>query len=120
MTERYERGAVVSVDNPYAAPKPRSAVVLTDERRPPREDGRTRYTVVMLTSEPSFADHDWTVTLDATASTPEMEPDLLADSYVEPWATQVLPQGAVRDRHTSLTDEAMKRVAKSYARMTLR
>lgn len=87
MTRFYERGQVVSVSNPYAANKLRSAVILTDDRRPLHDDGQWRYTIIMLTgAHKEFGEHDWTVTLDADQATKEGKAPLLKDSVVEPCA----------------------------------
>lgn len=107
--------------NPYAQDKPRSAVILTDSRRPPHDDGQLRYTIVLLTgSLAEFEAHDWTMTLAAEESTRPGEPTLKKDSLVEPWATYVVRHGHILDGpHTRLTTDAMKRIARAYARMIL-
>lgn len=121
MALAYRRGDVVSVTNPYAEDKPRSSVVLTDSRRPLHDDGELRYTIVLLTTaHDEFEAHDWTVRLDAHESTEPGHPPLTEDSLVEPWATYVVRHGHVLDGpHTVLTNEAMKPVARAYARMIL-
>lgn len=120
MTLHYTRGDIVSVPNPYAENKLRSAVVLTDERRPLHDDGEMRYTLVMLTTAAEeFGDHDWVAKLDRTEATKDGDPPLKKDSYVEPWATYVVRHDTIRDRHTGLTRDAMEKVAKAYVRMIL-
>lgn len=111
----------MSVPNPYAENKPRSAVVLTDDRRPLHDDDELRYTVVLLTGAiDEFEAHDWTVKLDADEATIVGEPSLKKDSLVEPWATYVVRHGHVLDGpHTRLTMAAMKQIARAYARMIL-
>ena len=120
MELQYERGDIVSVPNPYAADKPRSAVVLTDSRRPAHDDGNPRYTIVLLTGADEFEGHDWTVTLNRDSATKSGYPALLKDSFVEPWATYVVRQNTIRDAHTVLTADAMEKIAKSYVRMILK
>lgn len=121
MALAYHRGEVVSVPNPYAQNKPRSAVILTDNRRPLHDDGQLRYTVVLLTGAlDEFEGHDWTVKLDAKEATMAGEPSLKKDSLVEPWATYVVRHGSIHDGpHTRLTMAAMKQIARAYARMIL-
>lgn len=107
--------------NPYAEDKPRSSVILTDSRRPVHDDGQLRYTIVLLTGAlDEFEAHDWTVLLDADESTDPEKPSLKQDSLVEPWATYVVRHGQVLDGpHTQLTPDAMKQIARAYARMIL-
>lgn len=121
MAVAYRRGEVVSGPNPYAQNKPRSAVVLTDHRRPLHDDGQPRYTIVLLTGAlDEFEGHDWTVKLDADEATVAGQPSLMKDSLVEPWATYVVRHGHVLDGpHTVLTTDAMKRIARADARMIL-
>lgn len=121
MALYYHRGEVVSVQNPYAQNKPRSAVILTDDRRPMHDDGQIRYTLVLLTGAlAEFEDHDWTVKLDANDATMEGQPPLKKDSLVEPWGTYVVRHSQILDGpHTTLNKEAMKQVARAYARMIL-
>lgn len=120
MERFYKRGQVVSVSNPYAENKLRSAVILTDDRRPLHDDGEWRYTVIMLTGDlEGFGDHDWTVILDAEKATKEGKAPLLKDSVVEPWATYVVRHTSIHDVHTELTREALKKIAKAYVKMIL-
>lgn len=121
MALEYNQGEVVSVPDPYTQNKDRSAVVLTDTRRPPHDDGRVRYTIVLLTGAlQQFQNHDWTVKLDAQNDTKQGEPPLTKDSLVEPWATYVVKQGYINTGpHTVLTQAAMKKIAKAYAKMIL-
>lgn len=111
----------MSVNDPYAQDKPRSAVILTDSRRPRHDDGQLRYTIALLTgSLDEFEAHDWTTTLDAKGAFRPGEPSLRKDSVVEPWATYVVRHGHVLDGpHTRLTTDAMKQIARAYARMIL-
>lgn len=121
MALHYNRGEVVSVPDPYSQKTDRSAVVLTDNRRPPHSDGKTRYTIVLLTGAlQEFQSHDWTVKLDAQNATKQGEPPLTKDSLVEPWATYVVKHGYINSGpHTALNQSAMKKIAKAYAKMVL-
>lgn len=111
----------MSVQNPYAQNKARSAVILTDNRRPMHDDGQIRYTVVLLTwAMEEFEDHDWTVKLDADDATNDGQPPLKKDSLVQPWGTYVVRHSQILNGpHTMLSKEAMKKVARAYARMIL-
>lgn len=117
---KFDRGAVVSLDDPYGNNKPRSAVVISDGRRPEHEDGITRYNVVMLTSKiGEFGDHDWTELLDAEQDT-KNGGSLNDDSLVEPWGTYVVKESSLNGPYAHLTDDGLKTVARSLANLTLR
>lgn len=117
---KYDRGDIVSLDDPYGNDKTRSAVVISDGRRPKHEDGTIRYNVVMLTSQvDEFGEHDWTQTLDATGDTVSGD-SLLSDSVVEPWGTYVVREENLTGPHAQLTDDGMKKVARSLANLVLR
>jgi hypothetical protein len=117
---KFDRGDVVSLEDPYGNDKTRSAVVISDGRRPEHEDGAIRYNVIMLTSQlGEFGDHDWTQTLDDTGDTVPGD-SLLSDSVVEPWGTYVVREEKLTGPHAQLTDGGMKKVARSLANMVLR
>lgn len=117
---RFNRGDVVSVDDPYGTDKLRSAVVISDGRRPKHEDGAIRYNVVMLTTQiGEFGGHDWTQTLDKTKDTKTGD-SLSKDSVVEPWGTYVVREEKLAGPYAQLTDDGMKKVARSLANLVLR
>lgn len=120
MERQYERADVVAIENPYREEKPRSAVVLTDERRPPRMDGVERYTVVMLSGTKEYGPDEWVKRLDKDEATPDDEEPLAKHSYVLPWMTTIVPEWDMKGPYTRLTEEAMRTVAKSYAAMLLK
>ncbi|MBO4249487.1 type II toxin-antitoxin system PemK/MazF family toxin [Halomicrobium sp. IBSBa] len=117
---KYDRGDVVSLDDPYGNDKTRSAVIISDGRRPTHEDGAIRYNVVMLTTQiGEFGGHDWTQILDANGDTKSGDA-LLKDSVVEPWGTYVIREEKLNGPHAQLTDAGMKKIARSLANLVLR
>lgn len=117
---KYNRGDVVSLDDPYGNNKSRSAVIISDGRRPKHNDGAIRYNVVMLTTQiGEFGGHDWTKTLDATGDT-ESGDSLNKDSVIEPWGTYVVREEKLAGPYAQLTNDGMKKVARSLASMVLR
>lgn len=117
---KYNRGDIVSLDDPYGNDKSRSAVIISDGRRPTHEDGATRYNVVMLTSQISeFGGHDWTQILDANGDTKSGN-SLQSDSVVEPWGTYVVREEKLSGPYAQLTNAGMKKVARSLANLVLR
>lgn len=116
----YERGDVVSLNDPYGNDKQRSAVIISDGRRPSHADGVNRYNVVMLTTQlGEFGSHDWTVLLDADVDTKGDE-SLSNDSLVEPWGTVIVKEDSLSGPYTQLTDAGMKKVARSLANLVLK
>jgi len=122
MSDIYQRGEVVSVANPYAETKPRSAIILTDDRRPLHDDGQMRYTIVLLTGAlEEFEAHDWTVKLDAQQCVEPGQPPLRKDSLIEPWAHYVVRDTQITGGpFTKLNTEALKDVSRAYVRMLLK
>lgn len=120
MSMKFSRGDIVSLDDPYGNDKQRSAVVLSDGRRPTHEDGIIRYNVVMLTTQiGEFGSHDWTETLSAHQDT-QSGNSLSSDSVIEPWGTYVIKESKLSGPYAELTQNGMKKVARSLANMTLR
>ncbi|WP_156224481.1 type II toxin-antitoxin system PemK/MazF family toxin [Haloferax gibbonsii] len=117
---KFDRGEVVSLADPYGNNKPRSAVIVSDGRRPLHNDGEMRYNVVMLSSKVGeFGGHDWAQTLDAQSDT-ENNQELLSDSVVEPWGTFVVNERTLNGPHAKLNSSGMKKVARALANMVLR
>lgn len=121
MAGSYTRGDVVSVPNPYPETKPRTAVILTDHRRPQQNDGKYRYTLVLLTGDvDEFGDHDWTVTLDKNTATKNGHPSLMKTSVITPWAHYVVTESTIIDGpHTVLTDGSLKQIGRAYLAMVM-
>lgn len=110
----YEHGHVVSIPDPHDTRPSRPAVIISDGDRP---DHGSLYTVAAVTGSQRYGQTRYAVAID------EDEPEtgeLLKRSYLEPWATEQIAHGDIRDVHARLGASTMKRVARAYAEMILR
>lgn len=120
MTIGYRSKDVIELKrDPFGARPNRSAVIVSSMARP--QVGSADFPVhticPMTTQIDSYGDHDWAVVLDKSADTDGQ--NLTKDSAVEPWETTPISEKKIETQITRLTDDAMKRIAKAYARMVL-
>ena len=110
----YKHGHVVSIPDPHETRPSRPAVIISDEDCP---DHGQLYTVAAITGSQRYGQTRYAVEIEKD------EPQngvLLKRSYVEPWATEQVVHGDIRDVHARLSPETMKRLATAYAEMVLR
>lgn len=110
----YKHGDVVSISDPHDTRPSRPAVVISDGDCP---DHGEMYTVAALTTSERYGETRYAV--DVGKDEPESG-ILLARSFVEPWATEQVAGGDIRDVHARFGLDDMERVAKAYAEMILR
>jgi len=75
------------------------------------------YTVAALTTSERFGETRYAV--EVGKNEPETGA-LLARSFVEPWATEQVADGDIRDVHALFGPDVMERVARAYAAMVIR
>ena len=110
---KYQHGQVVSIPDPHETRPSRPAVIISDADCP--DFGRI-YTVVALTTSVQYGTTRYGVKV---ATDEPVDGELLADSYIEPWATEQVVHEDIRDVHAKLGHETMKRLAKGFAEMIL-
>jgi mRNA-degrading endonuclease toxin of MazEF toxin-antitoxin module len=110
----YDHGHVVSIPDPHDTRPSRPAVVISDGDCP---DHGELYTVAALTTSKRYGETRYAV--EVGKDEPESGA-LLARSFVEPWATEQVADGDIRDVHARFGPDVMERVARAYAEMVLR
>lgn len=75
------------------------------------------YTVALLTGSQRYGQNRYAVTVDPDEP---VDGRLKKQSYVEPWATEMIAHDDIRDVHARFGPATMKRVAEGYAKMVLR
>lgn len=110
---------VISISpDPFGVRRERTVVVIDGMKRPAADQTSDYNTVVCLTTDEKFMNHDWTVTIEKDM-TENGERPLRDDSYLCPWSTFNIQLSDAEDQITRLSDEGMKLVALSLKRMTL-
>jgi len=110
----YKHGHIVSVPDPHETRPSRPVVIVSDEGCP---DHGELYTVAALTGSQAYGQNRYAVTVEQDEPTTGK---LLKRSYIEPWATQQIHHGDIRDVHARLGEDTMEQIAKGYAKMILR
>lgn len=71
----------------------------------------------LLTGSQRYGQNRYAVTVDPDESA---DGRLKKQSYVEPWAAEMIAHDDIRDVHTRFGTATMKRVAEGYAKMVFR
>lgn len=110
MNRQIKRGCVVSFPDLFEKRDSRSGVIVAKSHF-----SENKFILAPLTGDSDYEDHPLTVSIEADET---VYGELEKDSYFEPWRTTNLDRHEVDGPFARLSKPAMKRVAKSYVKMS--